>query len=53
MTYLATRSISEATRRVAYPFQKYVLNPLDKLVLRLWIPPPGDALIETIGRRTE
>jgi hypothetical protein len=28
-----------------------VLNPLDKLAFRLGIPPPGDALLETIARR--
>jgi len=34
------------------PLQKYVLNPLDKLAFRLGVPPAGDALLETIGRRT-
>lgn len=32
--------------------QKSVLNPLDKLAFALRIPPPGDALLETTGRRT-
>jgi deazaflavin-dependent oxidoreductase (nitroreductase family) len=32
--------------------QKLVLNPLDKLAFALHIPPPGDALLETSGRRT-
>ena len=38
--------------RDANPLQKYVLNPLDKLAFRLGVPPAGDALLETIGRRT-
>jgi deazaflavin-dependent oxidoreductase (nitroreductase family) len=33
-------------------FQQSVLNPLDKLAFVLRIPPPGDALLETTGRRT-
>jgi deazaflavin-dependent oxidoreductase (nitroreductase family) len=32
--------------------QKSVLNPLDKLAFALRTPPPGDALLETTGRRT-
>jgi deazaflavin-dependent oxidoreductase (nitroreductase family) len=32
--------------------QKSVINPLDKLAFALRTPPPGDALLETIGRRT-
>ena len=32
--------------------QKSVLNPLDKLAFKLGIPPPGDALLETTGRRS-
>jgi deazaflavin-dependent oxidoreductase (nitroreductase family) len=32
--------------------QESVINPLDKLAFALRIPPPGDALLETIGRRT-
>jgi deazaflavin-dependent oxidoreductase (nitroreductase family) len=32
--------------------QKSVINPLDKLAFALRIPPPGDALLETTGRRT-
>ncbi len=32
--------------------QASVLNPLDKLMFALRIPPPGDALLETTGRRT-
>jgi deazaflavin-dependent oxidoreductase (nitroreductase family) len=33
-------------------FQKTVINPLDKAAFALGIPPPGDALLETTGRRT-
>lgn len=33
--------------------QRSVFNPLDKLAFALGIPPPGDALLETIGRRTK
>jgi deazaflavin-dependent oxidoreductase (nitroreductase family) len=33
-------------------FQKTVINPLDKAAFTLGIPPPGDALLETTGRRT-
>ncbi|MEU4674757.1 nitroreductase/quinone reductase family protein [Amycolatopsis sp. NPDC023774] len=29
-----------------------MINPIDKLAFALRIPPPGDALLETIGRRT-
>src|SRR3954454_8448115 len=32
--------------------QRSVLNPLDKLAFALRTPPPGDALLETTGRRT-
>jgi deazaflavin-dependent oxidoreductase (nitroreductase family) len=38
--------------RVANRLQKCVINPLDKLAFALRIPPPGDALLETTGRRT-
>jgi deazaflavin-dependent oxidoreductase (nitroreductase family) len=38
--------------RVTDRLQKSVLNPLDKLAFALRIPPPGDALLETMGRRT-
>src|SRR3954452_8343810 len=37
--------------RIAW-IQKSVLNPLDKLAFALRTPPPGDALLETTGRRT-
>lgn len=32
--------------------QKSMINPLDKLAFALRTPPPGDALLETTGRRT-
>jgi deazaflavin-dependent oxidoreductase (nitroreductase family) len=32
--------------------QKSVINPLDRLAFALRIPPRGDALLETTGRRT-
>jgi len=38
--------------RVVYPLQKRVLNPVVLLAWRLGFPPPGDALLETTGRRT-
>lgn len=41
-----------AKKGVVDALQKSVLNPLDKLAFALGIPPPGDALIETTGRRT-
>ncbi len=43
---------SAVKERVVDPFQKSVLNPLVRLAFELGIPPPGDALLETIGRRT-
>jgi deazaflavin-dependent oxidoreductase (nitroreductase family) len=38
--------------RVVNPLQKALLNPLVKLAFELGIPPPGDALLETVGRRS-
>jgi deazaflavin-dependent oxidoreductase (nitroreductase family) len=32
--------------------QQSLINPLDKLAFALRVPPPGDALLETTGRRT-
>jgi len=29
-----------------------LINPLDKIAFTLGMPPPGDALLETTGRRT-
>jgi deazaflavin-dependent oxidoreductase (nitroreductase family) len=39
-------------RTIARPIQRSVVNPLVRLAFRLGIPDPGDALLETIGRRT-
>jgi deazaflavin-dependent oxidoreductase (nitroreductase family) len=38
--------------RAVNRLQKLVLNPLDRLAFALRTPPPGDALLETTGRRT-
>ena len=43
---------SAAKDRVIYPLQKRVVNPVVLLAWELGIPPPGDALLETTGRRT-
>jgi deazaflavin-dependent oxidoreductase (nitroreductase family) len=43
---------SAAKERVVYPFEKWVVNPIVMLAHNLGIPPPGDALPETTGRRT-
>jgi deazaflavin-dependent oxidoreductase (nitroreductase family) len=43
---------SAAKDRVLHPLQARVANPLVKLAWGLGIPPPGDALLETTGRRT-
>jgi deazaflavin-dependent oxidoreductase (nitroreductase family) len=43
---------STAKQRVLHPLQKSVVNPLVKLAWGLGIPPPGDALLKTTGRRT-
>jgi len=43
---------SAARRRVVDRLQESVVNPLDKMAFALGMPPPGDALLETIGRRT-
>jgi len=38
--------------RVVYPLQTRVINPIVMLAHNLGFPPPGDALLETTGRRT-
>ena len=43
---------SAAKDRVVYPLQKWVVNPIVMVAHNLGIPPPGDALLETTGRRT-
>ena len=41
-----------AKARVIYPIEKRLVNPLVLLAWRLGLAPPGDALLETTGRRT-
>ena len=41
-----------ARHRLIDRLQSSLLNPLDRLAFALRLPPPGDALLETIGRRT-
>jgi deazaflavin-dependent oxidoreductase (nitroreductase family) len=41
-----------AKDRFVYPLEKRVVNPVAMLAWRLGITPPGDALLETTGRRT-
>jgi deazaflavin-dependent oxidoreductase (nitroreductase family) len=43
---------ASAKDRVVYPLEKRVVNPVVMLAWGLGIPPPGDALLETTGRRT-
>ena len=43
---------SAVKERVVYPLQKRVINPVVMLAHNLGVPPPGDALLETTGRRT-
>ena len=43
---------SAAKDRLIYPLQKRVVNPVVMLAHDLGLPPPGDALLETTGRRT-
>src|SRR4051812_38237707 len=35
-----------------HPLQRSVVNPLIRLAFRLGIPDPGDAMLETTGRKT-
>jgi deazaflavin-dependent oxidoreductase (nitroreductase family) len=37
---------------IVHPLQKYLLNPPIKLLFALGVPPPGYALLETIGRKS-
>jgi deazaflavin-dependent oxidoreductase (nitroreductase family) len=43
---------SAVKSRIIHPLQKSLVNPLVRLAFRLGIPDPGDALLETTGRRT-
>jgi deazaflavin-dependent oxidoreductase (nitroreductase family) len=45
-------SRSPVKYRVIQPVEKFVVNPPVRLAWRLGFGPPGDALLETIGRRT-
>jgi hypothetical protein len=38
--------------RVIQPIEKFFVNPPVRLAWRLGFGPPGDVLLETIGRRT-
>jgi deazaflavin-dependent oxidoreductase (nitroreductase family) len=49
---MATDAAASLARRASGGLQRDVLNHLDKLAFRLGVPPAGDALLETIGRRT-
>ena len=44
---------SAVKERVIYPLQTRVINPIVMLAHDLGLPPPGDALLETTGRRTD
>jgi deazaflavin-dependent oxidoreductase (nitroreductase family) len=43
---------SGASRRLIERLQRSLINPLDRLAFASRVPPPGDALLETVGRRT-
>jgi hypothetical protein len=43
---------SDAKDRIIYPLEKRVVNPIVLLAWDLGLPPPGDALRKTTGRRT-
>ena len=43
---------SAARHRILHPLQQRVVNPIVKLAWDLNIPIPGDALLETTGRRS-
>ncbi len=43
---------SSVKDRIVYPLQRRVINPVVMLAHDLGFPPPGDALLETTGRRT-
>jgi hypothetical protein len=45
-------SRSALKSRVIQPVEKLLVNPPVRLTWRLGFGPPGDALLETIGRRT-
>jgi deazaflavin-dependent oxidoreductase (nitroreductase family) len=41
-----------ALHRVLHPLQQHLMNPIVRLAWELKLPIPGDALLETTGRRT-
>jgi deazaflavin-dependent oxidoreductase (nitroreductase family) len=43
---------SELKYRIVQPLEKFVVNPPIRLAWRFGLGPPGDALLETSGRRT-
>ena len=49
---MAGSAASAARDRIIYPLQTRVINPIVMLAHDLGLPPPGDALLETTGRRT-
>jgi len=42
---------SDARERIIYPLEKHAVNPIVLLARDVGLPPPGDALLETTGRR--
>jgi len=48
----ADRSKARLLLRVVRPLQKSVVNPLVRLAFRWGVADPGDALLETVGRRS-
>jgi deazaflavin-dependent oxidoreductase (nitroreductase family) len=51
-TGLALINIEAGAERGGFSLEKSVVDPLDKLAFRLGVPPPSDALLETVGRST-
>ena len=51
---MGPRVIKEERGRIAWhiPLQRSVINPVVKAAWRLGLGPPGDALLETTGRRS-
>jgi deazaflavin-dependent oxidoreductase (nitroreductase family) len=45
-------TMAVARRPLTHPLQRFVVNPLVRLAFRAGLPDPGDALLETTGRRT-
>jgi deazaflavin-dependent oxidoreductase (nitroreductase family) len=49
---MARASAGPSRQDVVHPLQSRVVNPLVRLAFWLGLPDPGDALLETTGRRT-